>query len=270
MSDLELENLKKMKILLSNDDGINAPGIKLLESIVKKYCNNVIVIAPDSNRSGASNSLTLANPFTSKKIDDNHYSVSGSPVDSVIFGLRHLFTADNYPNLIVSGINSDSNLSDDILYSGTIGVAREACIFGIPSIAFSQQRNIDRSINWKISEHYTEIILNKILNEYKFTQNVFLSVNFPAVSKISEVRGIRSTFQGHRIITDRLVQYTDPRKVDHYWIGIGSYVNGEDINTTNSDIGAINEGYITITPITVDTTSYEQINNMKDIFNTDF
>ncbi len=270
MSDCKLKDLDKMKILLSNDDGISAPGIKLLENIVKKSCSNIIVIAPDSNRSGASNSITLANPFTAKKIDDNHYAVSGSPVDSVIFGLRHLFTSDNYPDLILSGINSDSNLSDDILYSGTIGVAREACIFGIPAIAFSQQRSADRCINWEISEHYTEIILKKVLKEYKFVKNVFLSVNFPAVNKISEVKGIRSTFQGHRIINDRLVQYTDPRKVEHYWIGIGSYVNGEDINTTNSDIGAIKEGYITITPITVDNTNYEQINTIKNIFNIDF
>ncbi len=262
--------LKNMKVLLSNDDGICAPGIKLLESIVKENCNNIIVIAPNSNRSGASNSLTLANPFTAKKIDDNHYAVSGSPVDSVAFGLRHLFNVDTYPNLVLSGINSDSNLSDDILYSGTIGVAREACIFGIPSISFSQQRNADRTINWEISKHYTGIILNKILEEYTFIQNVFLSVNFPAVKTIDEVKGVRSTFQGHRIINDRLVQYTDPRKVDHYWIGIGSYTNSEDINTLDSDIGAISKGYITITPITVDTTSYEQINTMRNIFNINF
>ena len=269
MSDETINTLSKMKVLLSNDDGICAPGIKLLENIISKDFNNIIVIAPDSNRSGASNSLTLANPFVAKKIDDNHYAVGGSPVDSVAFGLRHLFTPDNYPNLVISGINSDSNLSDDILYSGTIGVAREACLFGIPAIALSQQRHQDRTINWEVAEHYTEVILKQILENYNFVKNVFLSVNFPAV-KLSEVKGIRSTFQGHRTINDRLVSYVDPRKVEHYWIGIGSYINGEDINTLNSDIGAIKEGYITITPITVDNTSYEQISTMKNIFNTDF
>ena len=269
MTNQQINVLSKMKVLLSNDDGISAPGMQLLESVMKKYCNNVVVIAPDSNRSGASHSLTLANPFTAKKFDDNHYAIGGTPVDSVAFGLRYIFNSDNYPDLVISGINSDSNVSDDILYSGTIGVAREACLFGIPAIAISQQRCPDRTINWEVSEHYTEIILKQILENYKFVQNVFLSINFPAV-KLSEVKGIRSTFQGHRTIDDRLVSYVDPRKVEHYWIGIGSYVNGEDINTLDSDIGAIKEGYITITPINLDTTSYDQINTMKNIFNTDF
>lgn len=262
-------NLNKMKIMLSNDDGIEAHGIKILENIVNKFCNNVIVIAPDSNRSGASHSLTLANPFKAKKIDDNHYAVGGSPVDSVTFGLRHIFTPDEYPDLIVSGINNDSNLSDDILYSGTIGVAREGCLFGIPSIALSQQTYKDKSINWEVAEHYTEVVLKKILENYNFTNRVFLSVNFPAV-KLSEVKGIRTTFQGHRQIIDRLVKYVDPRNVTHYMVGLGKYINSEDIKTLDSDIGAIKEGYITITPLTTDTTSYEQVNLIKDIFNTNF
>ncbi|MBR1944625.1 MAG: 5'/3'-nucleotidase SurE, partial [Alphaproteobacteria bacterium] len=220
-------------------------------------------------RSGASHSLTLSHPFTAKKFDDNHYAVEGSPVDSVTFGLRHIFNQDDYPDLILSGINSDSNLSDDILYSGTIGAAREGCLFGIPSIAFSQKMYQDRSINWEVAEKYTEVVLKKIIENYKFVDNVFLSVNFPAV-KLSEVKGIRITFQGKRKINDRLVKYVDPRNIEHYMLGLGSYVNSEDINTIDSDIGAIKEGYITITPLTTDTTSYDQINVMKNIFNTNF
>ncbi|MBQ9440874.1 MAG: 5'/3'-nucleotidase SurE [Alphaproteobacteria bacterium] len=266
----KMKDLSKMKVLIGNDDGINATGIKLLESIVKKYCDNIIAIAPISNRSGASQSLTLANSFTARKLDDNHYAIDGSPVDSIAFGLRHLFSHNDYPDLVLSGINSDANISDDILYSGTIGVAREACLFRIPSIAFSQQRGIDGSTNWEIAQHYTDIVLNQILDNYTFVDNVFLSVNFPAVEKISEVRGIRSTFQGRRIIKDRLVSYTDPRNMIHYWIGKGSYVNVDHINTIDSDIGAINEGYITITPIEIDNTSYEQLNTMRNTFNADF
>ena len=268
MNDIKM-NLNEMKIMLSNDDGIEAHGIKILESIVRKFCNNIIVIAPDSNRSGASHSLTLANPFRAQKIDDNHYAVGGSPVDSVTFGLRNIFTSDDYPDLIISGINSDANLSDDTLYSGTIGAAREGCLFGIPSIALSQQMYEDRTINWEVSEHYTEIVLKNILENYSFCNRVFLSVNFPAV-KINEVKGIRITFQGHRQITDRLVKYVDPRNVTHYMVGLGEYINSEDINTLDSDIGAIKKGYITITPLTTDATSYEQVNVMKNIFNTNF
>ena len=263
----EQNSFNNMKILLSNDDGITAPGIKLLEKAVLKLSSNITVIAPDSNKSGASHGLTLATPFRVNEMSKNHYSVSGTPVDSVAFGLRYLFNdRREYPDLVVSGINSDANLSEDIIYSGTIAVAREACLFGIPSIAFSQQRFPDRSIEWTVAEHYTEIILRKILKNYRFIPKVFLSINFPAVN-LENVKGIKVAPQGARIIEDRIVKSIDPRGDPYYWIGDMQYRRIQDVN---SDLEVADKGYITITPITIDATAYSQIPKLEEDFNEEY
>ena len=254
----------EMKILLSNDDGIDAPGIKLLEKIVANITNNITVIAPNSNRSGASHTLTLHNPLRSQEIAPNHYAINGSPCDCVAYGLRHLWKQkDEFPDLVISGINSDANLAEDIIYSGTVAVAREASLFGIPSISLSLQRDKSKTLHWETAEKYAPIILKKLINNLKNFPKLFVSVNFPGIAP-DQVKGVKVVSQGKRIIEDRIIEQVDPRGQSYYWIGIGAYGHTEDMDDVSKDIGAINQGYITILPLTFDQTAFKDIPGLKD------
>ena len=252
------------KVLISNDDGISTPGITLLENIASKFFTDITVIAPNSNRSGASHSLTLASPLRVDEVSKNHYSVSGSPVDCVAFGLRYLFNKNEYPDLVLSGVNSGVNIAEDVIYSGTCGVAREATLFGVPAIALSQQRNKDKSISWEVTNHYAPIILKKIIKNWSFNLGSYLSINFPAVN-INEVKGIKVVSQGTREIDDKLVEGVDPRGQPYYWIGNGDYRKYKT-STKYTDDSVLFNGYITIVPLTVDTTDYNGLNSLKDIY----
>lgn len=252
------------KVLISNDDGISTPGITLLENIASKFFTDITVIAPNSNRSGASHSLTLASPLRVDEISKNHYSVSGSPVDCIAFGLRYLFNKNEYPDLVLSGVNSDMNIAEDVFYSGTCGVTREAALCGIPAIAFSQQRNTDKSMSWEVASYYIPLILEKIIKNYSFDFGSYLSINFPAVN-INEVKGIKVVSQGTREINDKLVEGIDPRGQPYYWMGNGEYRKYKtSIKYANDSI--LFDGYITIVPLTVDTTDYNSLNSLKDIY----
>lgn len=265
-----MENLKQvrdMKVVIGNDDGINSPGILLLEEIAKSIFSDITVLAPKDNKSGASHSITLSSPFNVTEYNSQHYAITGSPVDSLIFGLRHLFK--DKPDLVISGINNDANISEDIVYSGTVAVAREACLFGIPSISLSQQKNIDNVVDWTVAEKFAPIVLNCILKNYKFVPKVFLSINFPGVD-VNEVKGIKIVRQGERQISDKVEKRFDPRGMPYYWIGVGEYQNSNDIKTLDNDLGAIYHGYITVLPIKIDTTAYEQIDSLQNVFTNAF
>ena len=251
-----------MKILLSNDDGIQAPGIKLLEEVVRDITNDITVIAPDSNRSGASHTLTLNNPLRAREVSYNHYSISGSPCDCVVYGVRHLWQNRNeFPQLVISGINSDSNLAEDIIYSGTVSVAREASLFGIPSIALSLQRAPDRTLYWETAKKYAPMLLKKFISH--LTPDLFVSINFPGVPE-DQVKGIKVVSQGKRTIIDKLVEQIDPRGQPYYWVGVGNYEHSADMDDITKDIGAINQKYITVLPMTYNQTEFNKISALKD------
>lgn len=252
-----------MRILLSNDDGILAPGIAVLEEIAKKVVEEVIAVAPDSNMSGAAHSLTLKTPLRLKEHETNHFSVSGTPTDSVVMALRHVMSEK--PDYVLSGINYDSNLAEDITYSGTVAAAMEARLLGIPSIAFSQKMNKDGTINWDIAREYGPIILKLIIEKYKFPEHVLLNINFPA-GEVKEVKGIRITHQGTRTIEDHVIQSIDPRGEPYFWIGPAEYRKKEDDKNLNSDLGAVHGGYVSITPISLDMTDVNSLNVLKELF----
>ncbi len=252
-----------MKILISNDDGIGAPGILLLEEVAKKFSSEVYVFAPSSNMSGAGHSLTLKSPLRLKEHDKFHYSVNGTPTDSVVMALRYLMTEK--PDFVLSGINFDSNLADDITYSGTVAAVMEACLFDVPAIAFSQKMNKDGSINWDVARTYAPVVLKVIMDKFRFPKGVFLNVNFPSCD-IKDVKGIRITHQGTRIIDDHVIQSIDPRGDPYFWIGPAEYRKNDDNKDLTMDLGAVNSGYVSITPLSIDMTARSEISILNELF----
>lgn len=252
-----------MKILLSNDDGIGAPGILVLEEIAKKFTDDVLTIAPAANMSGAGHSLTLKTPLRLKEHDATHFSVNGTPTDSVVMALRYLLKEK--PDFVFSGVNFDSNMADDITYSGTVAAAMEAALFGIPAIAFSQRMNKDGSINWDIARTYGPVVLKVIMEHFKFTPGILLNINFPS-GDVKDVKGIKVTSQGTRAIDDHVIQSLDPRGDPYYWIGPAEYRRNEDNKDIDMDLGAVHSGYVSITPISLDLTSRTQLKILNELF----
>ncbi len=254
-----------MKVLISNDDGIGAPGILILEEIAKSIADEVIVVAPDSNMSGAGHSLTLKTPLRLRQHDDHHFSVNGTPTDSVVMAIKYVMPQK--PDIMLSGINYDGNLAEDITYSGTVAAAMEARLLGIPSIAFSQKMFKDDSISWEVAKKYGPIIIDIILKRYTFPKDVLLNINFPAVHNVDEVRGIRITNQGFRAGEDHVIQSVDPRGDPYFWIGGADYRKNDTTTELATDLGAVNNNFISITPISLDFTAKFAIKELEEVFN---
>ncbi|MDR2666979.1 MAG: 5'/3'-nucleotidase SurE [Holosporales bacterium] len=252
-----------MRVLLSNDDGVGAPGIVLLEEITKKFTNDILVVAPNSNMSGTGHSLTLKSPLRLKELDSTHFSVSGTPTDSVVMAMRYLMKEK--PDFVFSGVNYDANLADDITYSGTVAAAMEATLFNVPAIAFSQKINKDGSINWDVARTYAPVILAVVMNKFKFANGVFLNINFPSCA-VEEVKGIKVTSQGSRAIEDHVIQSMDPRGTPYFWIGPAEYRKNEDDRDVNTDLGAVHSGYVSITPISLNLTAHSELNALGGLF----
>jgi 5'-nucleotidase len=253
-----------MRILLSNDDGIMAPGIIVLEEIVKSIAEEVFVVAPDSNMSGTGHSLTLRTPLRIYERAENHFSVDGTPTDSVVMALKYVMTQK--PDIMLSGINWDSNLAEDITYSGTVAAAMEARILGVPSIAVSQRVSRDGSINWEIAKKYGPGIIKQIIDNYKFPKNVLLNMNFPAVQNIEDVKGVKITRQGFRAGEDHVIRSVDPRGDYYFWIGGVEHRMNDSTTELQTDLGAVNSSYISITPISFDFTATSTMEDLENIF----
>jgi 5'-nucleotidase len=252
-----------MRILLTNDDGIGAAGLTVLEEIAKTVANEIFVVAPDSNMSGAGHSLTLKTPLRLHTYDDHHFSVSGTPTDSVLMAIKHVM--HEKPDIVLSGINCDANLAEDITYSGTVAAAMEARILGVPSIAFSQNVPAGKTINWDVAKKYCPQILKSILDQYTFPSNVLLNINFPSAD-VDDVKGIRVTHQGFRAGEDHLIQSVDPRGDKYFWVGGAEYRRKDKTMELSTDLGAINNGFISVTPVSFDFTAISAIESLEKIF----
>ncbi|MDR2074893.1 MAG: 5'/3'-nucleotidase SurE [Holosporales bacterium] len=253
-----------MKILISNDDGIRAAGISVLEEIAKSISEDVYVVAPDTNMSGAGHSLTLKTPLRLNEHDDHHFSVNGTPTDSVVMALKHVINPK--PDIMLSGINYDSNLAEDINYSGTVAAAMEACLLGVSSIAFSQRTFHDGNINWDIARKYGAGIIETIVKEFEFPKNVLLNINFPAANSVGEVRGIKITRQGFRVGENHVIQSVDPRGDPYFWIGGVEHRKNDMTKELETDLGAVNNNFISITPISLDFTAVSTMKDLEEIF----
>jgi 5'-nucleotidase len=236
------------RILLTNDDGIHAPGIILLEKIIRAYTDQVWVVAPGEERSGASHSISMHDPIRLRTLDDRHHAIKGTPTDCALMGIYELMP--ERPTLMISGINWGANLAEDVTYSGTAAAAMEGALLGVPSIALSQVHHMSE-VHWDTAETYLPQVLERILT-IDFLPGTFINVNFPPVPP-SEVRGIRVVSQGQRPLGSFLpVKRTDERGKPYYWIKI-AYKDG---NThPGTDLRAIADNEIAVCPIQLDMTA---------------
>lgn len=240
------------RILITNDDGIHAEGIMALEAVMRQI-GEVYVIAPESEQSGASHSLTLSRPLRIRQIDERHWTVDGTPTDCVTFALNQILLPNERPDICVSGINHGANLGDDATYSGTVAGAMEATILGIPGLAFSLVAN--RSHDFTESARVAREVTSKAL-EYGIPKGTLLNVNIPK----RVPAGIKVTKQGFKNATPVISEHIDPRGKLYYWIGeerVGFRAEG------GTDFEAIDEGYVSVTPMRSDLTNHLVLEEMK-------
>lgn len=236
---------KKLRILLSNDDGINAPGLKALEKIAHELSDDVWIVAPESEESGASRKLTLTQPLRIREISTKRYAVQGTPTDSVLMGVIHVLK-DHRPDLILSGVNRGSNMADDVTYSGTIAAAMEGTALGIPSIALSQSTLFDEGpVKWACAETHGPALIRK-LREVGWPKDVIINVNFPDVPPHA-VKRIEVTSQGKRDQSlTNLIERIDGRGNPYFWLGFSRVRSNPPEGT---DLRAIYDGRISVTPL---------------------
>jgi 5'-nucleotidase len=241
-----------MRILLTNDDGVNARGLRLLEAVARKLSDDIWIVAPTEEQSGAGHSLTLSTPVRLRRHDDRRFSVTGTPTDAVMLALAHVMK-DSPPDLILSGINRGANLAEDVTYSGTVSAALEGALAGVRSIALSQaysREGMGDMVPFAAAEVWAERVLAPLL-EFGSEPRTLINVNFPALPP-EQVKGIRVCRQGLRDYGRlRIVERTDPRGYDYYWFGLGPVVETPGHST---DLEAIADGYVSVSPLHLDLT----------------
>jgi 5'-nucleotidase len=240
------------RILITNDDGIEAPGIKVLEDIVREFTDDVWVIAPDHEKSGASHSISLHVPIRVRRVSEKGYAIVGTPTDCVLMAF-HEIMKERRPMLVLSGINNGANLAEDVTYSGTIAAAMEGTLLGARSIALSVVRPLGGVANWEGARRHGPGLLRKLLEAEEWPAGSFVNINFPEC-EVAAISGIRVTRQGQRppgaFSIDARV---DSRNVPYYWVKL-TYPEGEKHPET--DLQAIADNAISVTPIQLDLTNY--------------
>ena len=252
-----------MRILVTNDDGIHAPGLAVAEKIARSLTDDVWIVAPETEQSGASHSLTLSLPLRLREIDPRRFAVTGTPTDCVMMACAHVMK-DAQPTLILSGVNRGSNLADDVTYSGTIAGAMEGCALGIPSIALSQSYGFEpkSEINWSCGETHGPALIRK-LNEIGWPQDVLMNVNFPDIAP-DGVKGVEITMQGKRDMqTAALDRRIDARGFPYFWIGFKRVRSNPPIG---SDLRAIYDKRISVTPLHLNLTEKGVLNTLREAF----
>ncbi|BAE51324.1 5'/3'-nucleotidase SurE [Paramagnetospirillum magneticum] len=249
-----------LRILISNDDGINAPGIKVLERIARTLSKDVWVVAPETEQSAAGHSLTIRRPLRVRKVSARRYAVDGTPTDSVLLGVNHVLKGKK-PDLVLSGINRGANLGEDVTYSGTVAAAMEGTILGIPAIALSQTLEHPHPVKWGTVEHWAPDVIRRLLAK-GWSRNVLINVNFPDVIAAS-VTGIEITRQGKRKIGDEIMERHDPRGEAYVWIGAQ---RAEDRSKPGTDIEAVFRGAISVTPLCFDLTHRDDMKALETAF----
>jgi 5'-nucleotidase len=237
-------------ILVTNDDGISSPGIRLLAQALEGI-GEVWVIAPEREASSVSHAITLNQPLRAEEVSPRRYAVCGTPTDCVYLGVVKLLP--DKPALLVSGINRGVNLADDITYSGTVAGAMEGALLGIPSFAISLDEG---SSDFNKAVLFAKALSSKLISS-PLPEGIFINVNVPA----GEVKGVRVTRQGMRVSGGSVLERIDPRRKVYYWIGPQHYPKGEPEDT---DIGAFTKGYISITPLKIDLTDHKLIGQLKE------
>ena len=253
-----------MRILLTNDDGVNAPGLRILEKIAAALSDDVWIIAPSEEQSGAGHSLTLTQPVRLRKLGERRFCVTGTPTDSVMMGLANILK-DDKPDLILSGVNRGANLGEDVTYSGTVSAAMEGALAGIPSIALSQcyaKEGMGDTVPFAAAEAWAGRVLAPLLAA-PFAPRTLVNINFPALPP-EEVRGIRVVRQGLRDYgRTRIVRREDPRGYNYYWFGLGPMLHTPGHAT---DLEAIADGYVAVTPLHLDLTHEQSLGTLGTLY----
>jgi len=253
--------LKGKRVLLTNDDGIDAPGMKVLESIALALGMETWVVAPEKEQSGAGHSLSLHDPLRWREINERRYAVTGTPTDCVLMAINKIM-ADNPPTLVLSGVNRGANMGDDVTYSGTIAAAIEGTLLGVPSIALSQVFTTGESlVHWRTAEVFAPDVIRKLCDR-GWATDVLMSINFPRIPS-NEVTGVTMAPQGHHKLGDELVECIDPRGRPYIWIGgIRPHV---DIQP-GTDLAYLEAGKVTVTPLSVNLTDEDTLNRFSGVF----
>jgi len=242
-------------ILICNDDGIRAAGIRTLETALAPL-GDIWVVAPDREQSAASHSLSLYRPLRVEKIDDRHFAVDGTPTDAVNLAINGIM--QQKPDLVVSGINHGGNMGDDITYSGTVSAAMEGTLLGVPSIAVSLLCR--ELMNFETAARFAAKLAYLVIHR-GMPRDTLLNVNVPDLAE-SEMRGYLITRQGKRRYGDAIVEHLDPRGRKYYWIG------GDDLGfvpAEGTDCTAVAGGYISVTPLHLDLTNYHSIGALNEL-----
>jgi len=243
-----------MRILLSNDDGVYAPGLKALYNALKDVAE-VVVVAPDRDRSAAGKSLTLTSPLRPRVLDSGFNSVDGTPTDCIHLALTGF--VNEKPDMVIAGINAGANLGDDVLYSGTVAAATEGRFLGYPAIAVSL--NGDKGENYESAALVVKNLWQHIL-AHPLAANTILNINVPDLP-FHAIKGVRVTRLGQRHRSEGMVKSTDPRGRTIFWIGP---CGAEQDAGPGTDFDAIREGYVSITPLQMDLTHYTALPSIKD------
>ena len=240
-----------MRILLTNDDGIHAPGLEVLENIARQFSDDVWIVAPAEEQSGAGHSLTLNSPVRLRQHGERRFAVSGTPTDAVMMALRKVLPGT--PDLLLSGVNRGANLGDDVTYSGTVSAAIEGALAGIRSIGLSQvyaKEGMGDAVPFAAAEAWGAKVIAPLL-EAPFAPRTLVNVNFPALAPAA-VKGIRVVRQGfHDYARGSVVEGTDPRGYQYYWFGLHGI---EHTAGHATDLEAIQDGYVSVTPLQLDLT----------------
>ncbi len=244
------------RILISNDDGVDSIGITILHQIATQLSNDVWIVAPSKNRSGASRSITLRRDVEIDQVGPKAYSCSGTPSDCIIFGIAQILDAK--PDLVLTGINHGMNVADDVLYSGTIAAAMEAAIVGIPAIALSQRHGREDPADYKASRLFGEQVIRHILS-IGIAPRMVMNVNFPKTDP-KAIKGIKPAYLDRHKLGDVIVE---SEMSNHYRLGP---LNSNPKAGSGSDRDVLNDGWISLTPLLMDVTAHQTLRNMKNFY----
>ncbi len=252
-----------MRILVTNDDGIHAPGLAACEMIARALSDDVWIVAPETDQSGVSHSLSLNDPLRLREVGDKHFAVRGTPTDCVIMGVRHIMKEP--PDLVLSGVNRGRNCAEDVTYSGTVAAAMEGTVLGVPSLALSQAYAFASKNKpyWETAVKFAPDIVRRVIKQ-GMPRDVLVNVNFPDCPP-DDVAGIAVTVQGKR---DQELLRIDPRHDGrgnpYYWIAFGR--GGNAGAALGSDLAALNEKKISVTPLRLDLTDEPFMTQLAEVF----
>lgn len=254
------------RILVTNDDGVHAPGLEVLEAIAREISDDVWTVAPEFEQSGAGHSLTLTQPLRLRRLGEKKFAVQGTPTDSVMLAVNHIMK-DHKPTLVLSGVNRGANIAEDVTYSGTIAGAIEGTLTGLPSIALSQAiRPRPERTNWSASRTFGTRIVSELIAT-GWPEEVLINVNFPACDA-DDVKGIKVTEQGRRDLGGLVIEErTDTRGFPYYWFGL-SREPGKPGHET--DLKRVRSGWISVTPLHLDLTHFPTRDAMVGRLDMDF